>query len=246
MATLAPLPSPCGPRLSRADCGGLALRLLGVRATLRASGALWLERARTLVVADLHLEKGSAYGAKGQLLPPYDTRETLARLAAEVETLDPQVVVLLGDSFHDGAAEARLDPADARSLTALARRRALAWVAGNHDAEGPSCALPGQVVERLEVEGLTLTHEPRPGAAPGEVAGHLHPAIKLVRYGRGVRRRCFLTDGERLVLPAFGAYAGGLNVLDPAFADLFAGRPLAAALGRGRVHALALENLSSG
>jgi uncharacterized protein len=245
MATLAPLPLPSAPRLSRADCGGLKFGLLGVRATLRASGALWIERARTLVVADLHLEKGSAYGARGQLLPPYDTRETLARLAAEVEALDPQVVVLLGDSFHDGSAEARLDPADGRRLAALARRRALAWVVGNHDADGPSCALPGQVVERLEVEGLTLTHEPRPGAAPGEVAGHLHPAIKLVRYGRGVRRRCFLTDGERLVLPAFGAYAGGLNVLDPAFTGLFAIRPLAAALGRGRVHALALENLSA-
>jgi metallophosphoesterase superfamily enzyme len=98
-----PLPSPSGPRLSRADCGGLRLTLVGVRTTLRASGALWIERARTLVVADLHLEKGSAYGAKGQLLPPYDTRETLARLEAEVEALDPQVVVLLGDSFHDGA-----------------------------------------------------------------------------------------------------------------------------------------------
>jgi len=247
MATPAPLPLPSAsaPRLSRADCGGLKLALLGVRAILRASGALWIERARMLVVADLHLEKGSAYGAKGQLLPPYDTRETLARLQAEVEALDPQVVVLLGDSFHDGAAETRLDPADAHRLSAIARRRALAWVVGNHDADGPSSALPGQAVERLEVEGLTLTHEPRPGAAPGEVAGHLHPAIKLVRYGRGVRRRCFLTDGERLVLPAFGAYAGGLNVLDPAFAGLFAGRPLAAALGRGRVHALALDNLSA-
>ena len=245
MATPAPLLTSSAARLSRADCGGLTLALLGVRAVLRASGALWIERARTLVVADLHLEKGSAYGARGQLLPPYDTRETLARLAAEVEALDPQVVVLLGDSFHDGLAEARLDPADARSLTAIARRRALAWVVGNHDADGPSSALPGQTVARLEVEGLTLTHEPRPGAAPGEIAGHLHPAIKLVRYGRGVRRRCFLTDGERLILPAFGAYAGGLNVLDPAFAALFASAPTAAALGRGRVHALAMAGLSA-
>lgn len=245
MAMSAPLPAPTAPFLARAPCGGLRLVLLGVRATLRASGALWLERSRTLVVADLHLEKGSAYGARGQLLPPYDTRETLARLAAEVEALDPQVVVLLGDSFHDRAAEARLDPEDGRHLTAIARRRTLAWVIGNHDADGPSSALPGLVVERLDVEGLTLVHEPRPGATPGEVAGHLHPAIKLVRYGRGVRRRCFLTDGERLVLPAFGAYAGGLNVLDRAFAGLFAGRPLAAALGRGRVHALALDGLST-
>jgi DNA ligase-associated metallophosphoesterase len=244
MATPAPLPSPAALRLSRAACGGLKLTLNGVRATLRASGALWLERVQTLVVADLHLEKGSAYGARGQLLPPYDTRETLDRLEAEVEALSPQVVVLLGDSLHDGAAETRLDAADARRLATIGRRRALAWVVGNHDADGPA-SLPGEIVDRLEVEGLDLTHEPRPGPAPGEVAGHLHPCAKLVRYGRGVRRRCFLTDGERLVLPAFGAYAGGLNVLDAAFAGLFAAIPTAAALGRGRVHALAIEGLSA-
>jgi DNA ligase-associated metallophosphoesterase len=244
MAMPAPLHSPAAAlRLSRAACGGVRLRLNGVRVTLRASGALWIERAETLVVADLHLEKGSAYGARGQLLPPYDTRETLDRLQAEVEALSPQVVVLLGDSFHDGAAEARLDGADARRLVAIARRRALAWVVGNHDADGPQ-RLPGQVVERLEVEGLDLVHEPREGSATGEVAGHLHPCAKLVRYGGSVRRRCFLTDGERLILPAFGAYAGGLNVLDAAFAGLFGAVPTAAALGRGRVHALAVEALS--
>jgi hypothetical protein len=230
--------------MARAACGGVALALCGVRATLRASGGLWLERARTLVVADLHLEKGSAYGARGQLLPPYDTRETLRALAAEVAALEPQVVVLLGDSFHDGEAEARLDADDARSLEALARGRTLAWVVGNHDEDGPA-ALPGEVVDRLEIEALVLTHEPSPRSAPGEVAGHLHPCARLVRHGRGVRRRCFLTDGERLVLPAFGAYAGGLNVLDPAFAGLFGRSPLAAALGRGRVHALAMDALSA-
>jgi DNA ligase-associated metallophosphoesterase len=152
-------------------------------------------------------------------------------------------VVLLGDSFHDASAEARLDPSDAKRLEALARDRALAWVVGNHDADGPA-SLPGQVVDRLDVEGLKLVHEPSPLSAPGEVAGHLHPCAKLVRYGRSVRRRSFLTDGERMVLPAFGAYAGGLNVLDEAFAALFPRAPVAAALGRGRVHALAMETLS--
>jgi DNA ligase-associated metallophosphoesterase len=243
MASSLAFDAPARSSLFRAACGGLRLELMGASATLRASGALWLSRSETLVVADLHLEKGSAYGARGQFLPPYDTRETLGRLEAEIEALDPQVVVLLGDSFHDAAAEARLDAADAGRLAAIGRRRALAWVVGNHDADGPA-GLPGQVFAQLEVDGLSLTHEPRPGPAPGEVAGHLHPCAKLVRYGRGVRRRCFLTDGQRLVLPAFGAYAGGLNVLDAAFAGLFTAAPTAGALGRGRVHALALEGLS--
>lgn len=231
------------PSFARAACGGCAVRLAGARAVLRVSGALWLARSRALVVADLHFGKGSAYGARGQLLPPYDTAETLARLEAEVTALAPDLLVFLGDSFHDGGAEDRLDPAEAARLRALAGGRRLIWAVGNHDADGPR-ALPGETIADLEREGLTLTHEPTAGPAPGQVAGHLHPVAKVARYGQAVRRRCFLTDGERLILPAFGAYAGGLNVLDPAFAGLFARAPHALALGRDRVHALPLAQLT--
>ena len=218
-------------------CGGLVLELAGAVALLRASGALWLEAARLLVVADLHLEKGSAYAARGQMLPPYDTRDTLGRLAAEVEQLAPRTVVLLGDSFHDGKAEARLHASDIDRIKALAQRTSLIWIVGNHDADGPR-HLPGEVVAALTVETIALVHEPSPIPVRGEFAGHLHPASKVRGYARAVRARCFLTDGERMILPAFGAYAGGLNVRDRAFKDLFSGRPTACALGRARVHAL--------
>jgi hypothetical protein len=229
--------------LRRAACGGLALRLAGARATLRCSGALWLRSSRTLVVSDLHFEKGSAYGARGQMLPPYDTRETLDRLEAEVAALSPAVLVFLGDSFHDRKAESRLDGDDAARLSALASGRVLVWIVGNHDADGPQ-ALPGQVEDTLFVDGLKLVHEPASGAAPGEVSGHLHPSARVVSHGQSVRSRCFLTDGERLIMPAFGAYAGGLNVRDRAYAGLFERTPTACALGRGRVHALAYANLA--
>jgi DNA ligase-associated metallophosphoesterase len=219
------------------------LRLAGARVTLRSSGAAWLLGARALVVADLHLEKGSAYGVRGQMLPPYDTRETLKRLEAEVAATDPEILVFLGDSFHDREGEARLDPGDAQRIDALAEGRRLIWVVGNHDIDGPK-RLRGETVLRLGIDGLDLVHEPAFGAAPGEVAGHLHPAAKVrSNYDRRVRARCFLTDGERLILPAFGAYAGGLNVRDPAFAGLFRQAPVACALGNGRVHALAWETL---
>ena len=159
------------------DCGGLRIEIAGTRAILRHSGALWLEAERTMVVADLHFEKGSSYAARfGQMLPPYDTRETLDRL------------------------------------------------------------------ER-ELAGLTFRHEPLPGVQPGEVAGHLHPAAKVTSGRATVRRRCFVTDGARLVLPAFGAFTGGLNILDPAFAPLFGGPALAAALGPHRVHAVGWKSL---
>lgn len=224
-------------------CGGLSTTLAGVPALLRASGALWLEGARALVVADLHLEKGSSYAARGQMLPPYDTRDTLARLEAEVAALAPAVLAFLGDSFHDGQAETRLDADDAARLRALAAGRDLVWVAGNHDAEAPR-ALPGRSAAELVLEGLTFRHEPGPGPRPGEVSGHLHPCAKVRAAVGSVRRRCFVTDAERAVLPAFGAYAGGLNVRDAAFAGLFARPPLAAALGARRVHAVGWASLS--
>jgi DNA ligase-associated metallophosphoesterase len=235
---------PFAYRYAQAPCGSLRTRLMAAEVMLRASGALWLEAERALVVADLHLEKGSSYAARGQMLPPYDTRETLRRLAAEVAALTPAVVVLLGDTFHDHKSEGRLSADDAEALRELARGRTLVWVVGNHDADGPK-ALPGETADEISMLGLTLRHEPQAGLQPGEVAGHLHPAARVTAPRGTVRRRCFVTDGERAILPAFGAYAGGLNVRDKAFAGLFARPPLAGALGVGRVHAVGWRSLTA-
>jgi DNA ligase-associated metallophosphoesterase len=213
------------------------IEIAGADTRLRASGALWLEDQRALVVADVHLEKGSAYASRGQLLPPYDSRDALMRLAMEIEALDPRAVILLGDALHDVEAEGRLAFEDAQALHALARGRDFIWVVGNHDPLPPQ-HLPGTSVETLEVCGLRLRHEPSAGPASGEAAGHLHPCARIKAGGRSVRRRCFATDGERLVLPAFGAYAGGLNVKDAAFEGLFARPPLIVALGPRRAHAV--------
>lgn len=230
-------------RFAPSACGGLRIALANVEVVLRWSGALWLEHERTLIVADLHFEKGSSYAARfGQMLPPYDTRETLDRLDREITQLTPERLIFLGDSFHDGAGEARLAMDDYRRLESLALGRELVWAVGNHDADGPK-ALPGEVIEEASIAGLTLRHEPLPGAQPGEVAGHLHPAAKVSSGRATIRRRCFITDGARLVLPAFGAYTGGLNVLDDAFSSLFNGPLLAGALGPRRVHAVGGKSL---
>jgi hypothetical protein len=187
------------------------------------------------VVADLHLEKGSAFAARGQLLPPYDTGDTLGRLEAEVERLAPRTIVLLGDTFHDGGGEDRLCARDTARLNVLAQGRSLIWVLGNHDPGGPR-GLPGESLAGLLLAGLCLVHEPAAGRAPGEVAGHLHPCARVAGVGGSIRRRCFVTDGERLILPAFGAYAGGLNVRDPAIRSLLGRTRLTAVLGRDLVH----------
>ena len=191
-----------------------------------------------LVVADLHLEKGSSFARRGMLLPPYDTAATLSRLAALIERYAPRLVVALGDSFHDPFAATRLAPADRAILTRLAAARQWLWIAGNHDPLPPQ-ELPGDVAESWTLGPLTFRHEPQPGEAHGEVAGHLHPVAIVASRSGSVRRRSFVSDGARCIMPAFGAYAGGLNLHDAAFARLFAaGTRIVHALGQGRVYAV--------
>jgi DNA ligase-associated metallophosphoesterase len=228
--------------LGRHPRGGLALVLAGELVVCRPSGGLWIEERRALVVADLHLEKGSFFAAHGQMLPPYDTGDTLRRLAEEVADLDPETVVFLGDSFHDREGDVRLSPADAALLGRMVAGRSLIWITGNHDPAGPH-GLPGETAAELALGPLRLVHEPAAGAAPGEIAGHLHPCARVRSRGATVRRRCFATDGQRIVLPAFGALAGGLNIRDPAFRPLFQDHLLAAVLGAGRVHAVGWRSL---
>ena len=230
----------------RHPCGGLKVRVAGEVCVLRCSGALWVVEHRTLIASDLHLEKGSAFATRGQMLPPYDSPATLAKLEAEIEALDPACVVLLGDSFHDSKAVDRLSAEDRERIARLAVGRDWVWLEGNHDLvalAGALDVLPGRVVTTMELGRLRLIHEPQPGPAVGEIAGHLHPAARVAAYGRGVRRPCFVTDGRRLIMPAFGAFTGGLDVRDVAVSGLFTDPPMVAALGRDKVHALAWETL---
>ena len=199
------------------------------------SGAALDVASGALLVADLHLEKGSAYARRGQMLPPYDTRATLSRLAEVIVRLKPRRVVALGDSFHDLGADGRIHGDDAARLAALVGAvEDWLWIEGNHDPEPPA-RFGGRTAAEAELGALVLRHEPVEGAAAGEIAGHLHPCARVSVRGRTLRKRCFATDGTRLVLPAFGAFAGGLNVCDPAWARVFERRPNAWMLGDARV-----------
>lgn len=213
------------------------LRLGRLQFVARISGALWWPAERLLAFADLHFEKGSSYARHGLMLPPYDTRATLAAMTAEIDRLDPAAVICLGDSFHDLGAAARMERADAALIEALAHRRDWIWVAGNHDAELPA-TLPGRVVAEFEHRGVVLRHQAEIGSAAAEISGHFHPKISVRAGGKAVVRRCFVEDGRRLVLPAFGAYTGGLDAEDPAFRPLFPRGFRAHALGRRGVYSL--------
>lgn len=202
------------------------------------SGALWWAAARTLVFADLHFEKGSAFARGGQFLPPYDTRATLARMQCAFDRYAPARVIALGDSFHDRGGAERLDESDRALLARLVAVVEWIWVAGNHDPAPPPW-LGGAVCEEVAMGDLVFRHEPSSAPVAGEIAGHLHPCKNLVRRGRSLRRRCFVSDGLRLVMPAFGAYAGGLDVRDDAVRALFRGDFIAYMLGTSRVFAVA-------
>lgn len=220
------------------------ITLAGEVLTLDLCGGLWLDAHRTLIVSDLHLEKGSSFASRsGQLLPPYDTRETLACLHEAIVRHDPARVVALGDSFHDARGPDRMEPGDRAMIAALQEGRDWVWIAGNHDA-AVSDGIGGRFAETLNIGGLVLRHEPGTGPADGEIAGHLHPCGKVAMRGRAVRRRCFVTDGRRLVMPALGAFAGGLNVRDKAFDTAFPNGFTAYLLGDGRVFAIGRAQLA--
>ncbi len=198
---------------------------------------------KLLAVADLHFEKGSGLAARGAgLLPPYDTRATLKRLDEAIERLRPQTVVCLGDSFHDRGAEARLGPDEVATIRRLTEKSDWVWILGNHDPVPPA-GFGGRVMESLEIGPLTFRHDPVADGPAGEVAGHLHPKAAIRRRGKRITRRCFATDGMRLVLPAFGAYTGGLDVLDEAFWPIFGGGFHAWMLGRDKVYPISSAKL---
>jgi len=189
------------------------------------SGALYWPAEDTLILADLHFEKGSALAARGVHLPPYDTRATLIRIGEVIAKFEPAQVVALGDSLHDREAGGRMQEDDLGRLHALQERRKWVWVTGNHDPEIPEL-LGGEVTDCLTIGRMKFRHEPVKGPVVHEICGHLHPVAKISQRGRVFRRRCFVSNGARLVIPAFGAFTGGLNILDDAFAPLFAGGSL--------------------
>ena len=206
------------PAVQKAESMGNLIVLAGVPLLADCSGALYWPEQGLLAVADLHLEKGSSFAARGQLLPPYDTAATLARLARLIAHYAPRVVVAVGDSFHDGEGPARLSREDRDNLHALQRGRDWIWLTGNHDPE-PAADIGGVFHATLTLGALTFRH--LASGADGEVAGHLHPVARVAHRGRAVSRRCFAADKTRMVMPAFGAYTGGLNIRDAAFADVF-------------------------
>lgn len=202
------------------DVTAQCLRIGEARFVADSSGVLYWPAHETLLVADLHLEKGAHFAGRGSFLPPYDTRETLSRLADAVERYAPRRVIALGDSFHSTRGAHDIGDEDLGALRRLQVGRTWTWITGNHDPEIAG-RVGGTRVPDVRIDGISLRHAFSGSASGPEIAGHLHPVARLARGGVAVRRRCFVSDGRRVLLPAFGAYTGGLNVLDEAIAGAF-------------------------
>ena len=199
------------------------LSFAGRRLFVAGDAALWWPERRALLLADLHLEKGSFYAAHGQMLPPYDSRATIEAVAALVELTRAERVLCLGDNYHDDGGEARLDRHAANSLQRLTAALDWTWIRGNHDRE-VSGRWGGRALAELEVDGVLLRHEAKPGESRPELSGHFHPKLRMTIRGRHIARRCFLRTPTKLILPAFGALTGGLDAGHPEIARACGGR----------------------
>lgn len=208
--------------------------LNGTHCLALPSGALFVPSADLLCVSDLHLGKSERWARRrGLMLPPYETRATLDRLARDLAVAKPATVVALGDSFDDLAAAEAMEPEDRARLARLREGRRWIWIEGNHDAGDAGHG--GDCRAEFAVAGLTFRHIAAEGAAPGEVSGHWHPKYGLPGFGE--RRPCFLLDARRAVMPAYGVYTGGLDARDPALRDLLGPRALAVLTGTRAVPA---------
>lgn len=198
-----------------------------------ADRALFWPRHGALIVADLHLEKASWYAALGQPLPPYDSHDTLDRLARLAAETGARAIWCLGDSFHDRDAASRIVPAIAQRLRGQAAATKLLWIAGNHDGLTGG-AWGGEIADEHVVDGIVFRHQSVARENRPEISGHFHPKLRLNVRGRHVSRPCFAGDAQRLILPAFGSLTGGIAAEDPVIAANFAGPYQAMLVARGR------------
>jgi uncharacterized protein len=233
---------------------GAEITVAGVPLVADLAGALYWPEEGALIVSDLHLEKGSAFAVRGVLMPPYDTAATLEALGSVIARYAVRMVIALGDNFHDGGGPARLAATDRAQLHELQRGRDWVWIAGNHDPD-PGEGIGGVFARALALGPLSFRHEPTEGGRAGsrgesfggscgetfgEISGHLHPAARIHQRGRTQTRKCFATDGERLVMPAFGAFTGGLNIRNAAFLKVFGALGFTAHLiGQRRLYSFA-------
>lgn len=219
------------------------LRFAGHNFEPLASGALYWRARETLLVADLHFEKMASFARRGQMLPPYDTGMTLTRLETDLRRTGARRLLSLGDTFHRPDASSLLTHSDRMRIDGIVESVECIWLSGNHDP-APH-AIGGECRADLELDGLLFAHEPCKGKK-GLISGHLHPAARIAMDGRTTRKPCFVHDNRLMILPAYGASTGNINILSQAFLGLFHWPALEVTmLGRDRTYPVPIKRLVS-
>lgn len=208
---------------------GVSITLAGCSLSALGSGALWWEDQRLLVVSDLHLGKSERVLRRGgPAIPPYETRDTLLRLEEALEATEASTVVCLGDSFDDVEAARALSEDERLWIARLQAGRRWVWIEGNHDP-GP-VDLGGAHLSELPLPPLTFRHIAQTGQS-GEISGHYHPKVTVQTRLRKISRPAFLFDSDRIILPAFGTYTGGLRSDNKALSELMRPETMAVITG---------------
>lgn len=200
------------------DSGSSRVLLCGKSFIADRTGALYWPSEETLIVSDLHLEKGSYLADDGAVIPPYDTVSVFERLEDALDRYDPNRVIALGDSFC-GDEDARLSAHDSDWLYDLMEDRDWYWICGNDQAPVPDC-YGGTILPHVTLGGIKFRYEPVRAPISHEIAGRMHPIAQISEYGYVMSGRCFVSNGMRLILPSMGKYSQGANVLGPAFDSL--------------------------
>ena len=221
----------------------LEIEFAGYTIIADISGALYIPDEKILVVADLHFGKGMRLAAGGALVPPYDLQATLHRLEKLIRSYRPETIVSLGDGFDDLDSLNRLSATDRHHLITITNSTNWIWISGNHDPT-PVSEAGGDTMNELKIAKLTLRHEANHDEREAEISGHFHPKARVTVRGRSQVRRCFVTNGTRTILPAFGSYTGGLDVTDPAISGLFGSSFDALVLGDRKLYRISSARLS--
>ena len=184
--------------------------LVGEKLTALCTGSLFWEEMGILCVSDLHLGKTHRLNRIGAgALPPYENIDTLKRLQEDIHNTNPSCVICLGDSFDDPLAEKSLSTNEIDSLKILQKGRDWIWISGNHDPY-ISCKY-GNYLNSFSKSAITFRHIALRGEN-GEISGHYHPKISVKLSNATVVRACFIADQNKVIMPAYGTYTGGMSV----------------------------------
>ena len=224
------------------EAGASRILVCGRSLVADATGSIFWPAESTLIVADLRLSNCSYLHGDDVLLPPYDTASSFEKLEESLDRYEPERVIVLGDSFA-GMKSNGLSPHQRDWLQDMIEGRRWYWVTGEEKYELPG-GIGGEAVPQLTVNGIKFRADAVQAPVANEIAGGMHPVAQVSEYGHVTRGRCFVTNGQRLIMPAVGNYSAGANVLSSAF-DRFLGQGALFVwfLSQGRVYPVAPQQL---